>query len=92
MKGDNIEKVPSTPSSERKSFREEVATVTVDNAKEDLHFSSTSVQHRKLESFHINLISIGGTVGTALFIYMGSGKQFKASLLVREMLTIGRQA
>ncbi|KAI5480507.1 DNA repair protein REV1 [Pseudohyphozyma bogoriensis] len=36
-------------------------------------FATTTAAHRTLESYHVNLISIGGTIGTALFVYMGSG-------------------
>ncbi|KAM0754005.1 hypothetical protein T439DRAFT_322887 [Meredithblackwellia eburnea MCA 4105] len=48
--------------------------VTVLSAnKENELWGSTSASHRKLESYHVNLISIGGTIGTALFVYMGEG-------------------
>ncbi|GAA5865177.1 hypothetical protein JCM8547_008304 [Rhodosporidiobolus lusitaniae] len=39
----------------------------------DARFRSTSAEHRRFESFHVNLMAIGGTIGTALFVYMGSG-------------------
>ncbi|KAK4056821.1 general amino acid permease agp2 [Microbotryomycetes sp. JL221] len=40
---------------------------------EDRHFGTTSTAHRKFEPYHVNLIAIGGTIGTALFVYMGAG-------------------
>lgn len=99
MSKNEISEKPTGASSDgdNKSFRDDVAQITVDDVAsgDNLHFSSTSARHRKLgtgvlvvlfrsclpalffpletESYHINLISIGGTVGTALFIYMGSG-------------------
>lgn len=49
-KTDAIEKVPSVSSSDdRKSFREDVAHVTVEDSRsDDLHFSSTGASHRTL--------------------------------------------
>lgn len=32
-------------------------------SSDENRFASTSVGHRKLESYHVNLIAIGGTVG-----------------------------
>ncbi|KAI5474449.1 hypothetical protein MNV49_003254 [Pseudohyphozyma bogoriensis] len=40
---------------------------------EDARYGSTSAAHRSLEGYHINLIAFGGAIGTAIFIYIGSG-------------------
>ncbi|GAA5903761.1 hypothetical protein JCM6882_003409 [Rhodosporidiobolus microsporus] len=37
------------------------------------HFSTTSVEHRKFETYHVNLLAIGGTIGTAVFVLIGTG-------------------
>ncbi|SCZ93861.1 BZ3500_MvSof-1268-A1-R1_Chr6-3g08930 [Microbotryum saponariae] len=49
--------------------------VFVDNAStvSNERFATTSAQHRTLESYHVNLIAIGGTIGTAIFVYIGAG-------------------
>ncbi|KAK4703898.1 hypothetical protein P7C70_g2309, partial [Phenoliferia sp. Uapishka_3] len=56
-----------------KDFKaEEDPNVLVEAASinEDGLYGSTSASHRTLESYHVNF---GGTIGTALFVYMGSG-------------------
>ncbi|GAA5877349.1 hypothetical protein JCM8547_003841 [Rhodosporidiobolus lusitaniae] len=45
------------------------SVITGTNAR----FRTTAVEHRKFEPFHVNLMAIGGTIGTAIFVYMGSG-------------------
>ncbi|GAA6023444.1 hypothetical protein JCM10207_004415 [Rhodosporidiobolus poonsookiae] len=36
-------------------------------------YQTTSAEHRHLESYHVNLIAMGGSIGTATFVYIGSG-------------------
>ncbi|KAM0787408.1 hypothetical protein ACM66B_003492 [Microbotryomycetes sp. NB124-2] len=65
-------KADKTSSLERTNTKEYVDTASI--ASDDAHrFASTKAHHRKFESYHVNLIGDGGTIGTALFIYMGQG-------------------
>ncbi|KAI5479936.1 AA permease domain-containing protein [Pseudohyphozyma bogoriensis] len=51
-----------------------IASVEGSNeGEENGRFGSTSAEHRTLEPYHINLIAMGGSIGTASFIYVGSG-------------------
>ena len=59
---DFLEKAQATPAAERASSR--------DSDSLDKPADST---HRKLKSRHIQLIGIGGTIGTALFVSIGNG-------------------
>ncbi|KAI5480100.1 hypothetical protein MNV49_001760 [Pseudohyphozyma bogoriensis] len=40
---------------------------------ENAKWGTTSASHRRLESYHVNLIAMGGAIGTATFVYIGSG-------------------
>ncbi|GAA6022462.1 hypothetical protein JCM10207_004402 [Rhodosporidiobolus poonsookiae] len=40
---------------------------------EDAKFGTTSASHRSLESYHVNLFALGASIGTATFVYIGSG-------------------
>ncbi|GAA5893639.1 hypothetical protein JCM6882_007867 [Rhodosporidiobolus microsporus] len=40
---------------------------------DDSKYATTSAAHRHLESYHVNLIAMGGSIGTATFVYIGSG-------------------
>ncbi|ORY92510.1 putative carnitine transport protein [Leucosporidium creatinivorum] len=65
------EKKENVPVS-RDSVDERVDSASIASSDQK-RYASTSASHRKLERFHVNLIAIGGTVGTALFINMGTG-------------------
>ncbi|GAA5850856.1 hypothetical protein JCM8547_009109 [Rhodosporidiobolus lusitaniae] len=41
--------------------------------EENVKFSTTSASHRSLESWHVNMFALGASIGTATFVYIGSG-------------------
>ncbi|ORY73423.1 amino acid permease/ SLC12A domain-containing protein [Leucosporidium creatinivorum] len=72
----SLSKPPSSTEDEKKDdTRAYIDAASIHEGKKEgvLRYSSTSAAHRKFEPYHVNLIALGGTVGTSLFIYMGSG-------------------
>ncbi|KAI5478055.1 hypothetical protein MNV49_005518 [Pseudohyphozyma bogoriensis] len=61
-----------------KTDKEAIAAVAAvvgeeEHSEENVRWGSTSSEHRKLEAYHVNLMAMGGAIGTGLFIYIGSG-------------------
>lgn len=78
-----INAYPTTAGKHAKNVEKEVITAVDDNAGlpkyEEKGFESASAQvvrdttHRRLKARHIQLIGIGGTIGTALYVSIGNG-------------------
>ncbi|GME92624.1 unnamed protein product [Ambrosiozyma monospora] len=67
-----------TPNSLKKNEKN-TAVIEVDSVSNELHNSVSRIgglkghTERKLKPRHIDLISIGGAIGTALFVTIGTG-------------------
>ncbi|KAL8410747.1 hypothetical protein RB596_000431, partial [Gaeumannomyces avenae] len=64
---------PETDSQRRRSSQREKMVSGTDSPPREGSVEAGDNTHRKLKSRHIQLIGIGGTIGTALFVQIGKG-------------------
>lgn len=68
---------PSPPSDEKRLPEDEEKVIAYDAERRQSYVGSIKTTHdsthRKLKARHIQLIGIGGTIGTALYVQIGQG-------------------
>ncbi|CAG9983924.1 unnamed protein product [Clonostachys byssicola] len=64
---------PAYNSDQEKAANAKGTSFLAGNISDDNDFEKRDHTHRKLKSRHIQLIGIGGTIGTALYVQIGKG-------------------
>lgn len=64
---------PTGPPPEKVTHVDAERDPYIDQQRDSVSFTKVDATHRKLKPRHIQLIGIGGTIGTALYVQIGRG-------------------